>query len=108
MFFLISQILGTPTEETWEGVSLLPGYNVHRDAPYTGNKLGLTFPRLYDIPEGESMASAFLQVRDAAILNPMEHVHNCEKEEGNGPKNSILYFREKGVLIIVFMYLLEL
>ncbi|KAI5716642.1 hypothetical protein M8J76_009873 [Diaphorina citri] len=73
----IFKILGTPTEETWEGVSLLPGYNVHRDAPYTGNKLGLTFPRLYDIPEGESMASAFLQ------LNPVNRIGADEALQHN-------------------------
>lgn len=30
---------------------------------YRPRKLGLSFPRLYDIPEGEAMASALLQVR---------------------------------------------
>ena len=29
---------------------------------YRPRKLGLSFPRLYDIPEGETMASALLQV----------------------------------------------
>ena len=29
---------------------------------YRPRKLGLSFPRLYDIPEGEAMASALLQV----------------------------------------------
>lgn len=65
----IFKILGTPTEETWEGVSLLPGYPAHQNPPlYTGKKLGLAFPRLYDTPEGESMASALLQ------LNPLNRI----------------------------------
>ncbi|KAF6203293.1 hypothetical protein GE061_003711 [Apolygus lucorum] len=57
----IFKILGTPTEETWEGVSSLPGYSNH--LPYKGKKkLGLAFPRLYDIVEGENIATAFLQL----------------------------------------------
>ncbi|KAL1450630.1 hypothetical protein WDU94_002972 [Cyamophila willieti] len=58
----IFKILGTPTEEYWEGVSLLPGYHAHQNNMYAGKKLGLTFPRLYDIAEGESLASALLQL----------------------------------------------
>lgn len=58
----IFKILGTPTDESWEGVSLLPGYHAHKNTLYTGKKLGLTFPRLHDIAEGETMASALLQL----------------------------------------------
>lgn len=56
------QILGTPTEDDWEGVSQLPSYKPHKLHFYRGQKLGLAFPKLYDILEGESMASALLQV----------------------------------------------
>lgn len=56
------QILGTPCEEDWDGVSQFPGYKPHKLVFYKGQKLGLSFPRLYDILEGESMASALLQV----------------------------------------------
>lgn len=56
------QILGTPLEEDWEGVTHLPGYKPHKLGFYRGQKLGLSFPRLYDIAEGESMATALLQV----------------------------------------------
>ncbi|XP_049863227.1 cyclin-dependent kinase 14 isoform X5 [Schistocerca gregaria] len=58
----IFKVLGTPTEETWEGVTRLPGYKPHKLGFYRGQKLGLTFPRLYDIMEGENMASALLQL----------------------------------------------
>ncbi|RZF34711.1 hypothetical protein LSTR_LSTR016610, partial [Laodelphax striatellus] len=54
-------ILGTPLEEDWEGVTHLPGYKPHKMNFYRGQKLGLSFPRLYDIIEGESMASSLLQ-----------------------------------------------
>lgn len=58
----IFKILGTPTEETWPGVTHLPGYKPHKLGFYRGQKLGLAFPRLYDVMEGESMASALLQL----------------------------------------------
>ncbi|XP_039284459.1 cyclin-dependent kinase 14 isoform X3 [Nilaparvata lugens] len=64
----IFKILGTPLEEDWEGVTHLPGYKPHKMNFYRGQKLGLSFPRLYDIIEGESMASALLQ------LNPDKRI----------------------------------
>lgn len=58
----IFKILGTPTEESWPGVTHLPGYKLHMLGFFKPRKLGLSFPRLYDIIEGEMMASAFLQL----------------------------------------------
>nr|CAD7392174.1 unnamed protein product [Timema cristinae] len=64
----IFKILGTPTDDDWDGVTQLPGYKNHKLGFYRGQKLGLSFPRLYDIMEGESMASALLQ------LNPDDRI----------------------------------
>jgi len=64
----IFKVLGTPTEETWPGVTHLPGYKAHRLIFYPPRKLGLSFPRLYDIAEGDSMASSLLQ------LNPDQRI----------------------------------
>ncbi|XP_015116566.1 cyclin-dependent kinase 14 isoform X1 [Diachasma alloeum] len=64
----IFRILGTPTEETWPGVTRLPGYKPHRLAFYPLRKLGLSFPRLYDVAEGDNMASSLLQ------LNPDDRI----------------------------------
>lgn len=78
----IFKMLGTPTEESWNGVTHLPGYKPHKLGMtllsshvtnvtqhtyafigfYRQRKLGLSFPRLYDIVEGESMAGALLQL----------------------------------------------
>ncbi|XP_021698650.1 cyclin-dependent kinase 14 isoform X2 [Aedes aegypti] len=73
----IFKILGTPTEETWPGVTHLPGYKLHMLGFFKSRKLGLSFPRLYDIIEGEMMASAFLQLNpdnrisaDEALRHP--------------------------------------
>ncbi|XP_071451926.1 cyclin-dependent kinase 14 isoform X1 [Hetaerina americana] len=64
----IFKILGTPTEETWRGVSRLPGYTPHKLCFYKCQKLGMSFPRLYDIADGESLASMLLQ------LNPNDRI----------------------------------
>lgn len=58
----IFKLLGTPTEETWTGVTHLPGYKPHKLGFYRPRKLGHSFPRLYDIVEGEAMATALLQL----------------------------------------------
>ncbi|XP_012284397.1 cyclin-dependent kinase 14 isoform X2 [Orussus abietinus] len=64
----IFKILGTPTEETWPGVTHLPSYRPQRLTFYPPRKLGLSFPRLYDIAEGDGMASSLLQ------LNPDQRI----------------------------------
>lgn len=64
----IFKLLGTPTEETWQGVTHFPGYKPHKLGFYRSRKLGHSFPRLYDIIEGEAIANAFLQ------LNPEERI----------------------------------
>ncbi|XP_066596998.1 uncharacterized protein Eip63E [Prorops nasuta] len=64
----IFRVLGTPTEETWPGVSHLPGYQLHRLAFHAPRKLGLSFPRLYDVAEADSMATSLLQ------LNPEQRI----------------------------------
>lgn len=64
----IFSVLGTPTEETWPGVTHLPGYKAHRLLFYPPRKLGFSFPRLYDIADGDSMASSLLQ------LNPDQRI----------------------------------
>lgn len=77
----IFKLLGTPVEDTWNGVTHLPGYKPHKLASlkkpsnikdknglYRPRKLGHSFPRLYDIVEGETMAQALLQ------LNPDDRI----------------------------------
>lgn len=100
----IFKLLGTPTEDSWRGVTHLPGYkpqklgkfirirsklstihpSIHIQKMfqsfnyrlpfsyctgfYRPRKLGHSFPRLYDIVEGEAIASLFLQ------LNPEERI----------------------------------
>ncbi|CAG9818523.1 unnamed protein product [Phaedon cochleariae] len=58
----IFKVLGTPTEDDWQGVSQLPGYKQHRLGQYSGRRLGLCWPRLHDVAHGEAMAAALLQL----------------------------------------------
>ncbi|KAK9876798.1 hypothetical protein WA026_015036 [Henosepilachna vigintioctopunctata] len=73
----IFKVLGTPTEEDWEGVSRLPGYKPPKLTQYKPKKLGLVWPRLHDVLHGESMATALLQLNpnnrlgaDDAMVHP--------------------------------------
>ncbi|KAG8235033.1 hypothetical protein J437_LFUL015704 [Ladona fulva] len=63
------KILGTPNEETWRGVSRLPGYKPHKLCFYKGQKLGMAFPRLYDLNPNERIgAEAALKHRYFSCL----------------------------------------
>ncbi|KAL7289039.1 hypothetical protein TKK_0016993 [Trichogramma kaykai] len=64
----IFKVLGTPTEECWPGVSRLPAYKPNKLTFYKKKKLGLSFPRLYDSADVESMATSLLQ------LNPEKRI----------------------------------
>ena len=56
--------VGTPTEDTWPGVSRLPNYRPHKLCYYKPSvQLGHVWPRLYDIPFAEHVASMMLQSR---------------------------------------------
>jgi len=59
----IWRVLGTPTEETWEGVSRFPNYKLAKFGRYKEQQLAVAFPKLSDIPLAESMASQLLQVQ---------------------------------------------
>lgn len=73
----IFKILGTPTEETWSGVTQLPGYKPNRFAFYPTRKLGLSFPRLYDIAEVDNIASALLQLNPDERIDAESALHHC-------------------------------
>lgn len=92
----IFKLLGTPVEENWTGVTHLPNYKPHKIGNFVWNckydicwarvntlcfpfvgfyrprKLGLSFPRLYDIAEGEAISSALLQ------LNPDNRISSAD------------------------------
>ncbi|XP_076271597.1 cyclin dependent kinase Eip63E isoform X7 [Rhynchophorus ferrugineus] len=58
----IFKVLGTPTEEDWQGCTRLPGYKPHKLGNYKSRRLGLCWPQLHDVMHGEAMATALLQL----------------------------------------------
>lgn len=55
----------------------LPGYKLHKIGQYKSRKLGLCWPRLHDVVQGEAMATALLQLdplkrlgADDAMVHP--------------------------------------
>jgi len=60
----IFRVVGTPTEDTWPGVSRLPNYRPHKLCYYRPQPgLGHVWPRLHEIPFAEHVASVMLQPR---------------------------------------------
>lgn len=57
----IWQILGTPTEETWPGVTRLPEYNSEVFLDYPTQRLGTVVPKLNLTPGAESLATQTVQ-----------------------------------------------
>ncbi|ODM99442.1 Cyclin-dependent kinase 14 [Orchesella cincta] len=68
----IFRILGTPTEKTWEGVTQLANYSREVKRIYKPQRLGLAFPRLYDVAHAENVAAAFLQLDPSKRLEADE------------------------------------
>ncbi|KAJ8320920.1 hypothetical protein KUTeg_002507 [Tegillarca granosa] len=58
----IFKVLGTPTENTWEGVSKFPQYDYRKFIPYSKQSLSSVIPKLNFIPNAENLAMQFLQV----------------------------------------------
>ncbi|KAK3582637.1 hypothetical protein CHS0354_001682 [Potamilus streckersoni] len=58
----IFRVLGTPTEETWEGVSKYPNYNYKKFGLYTQQHLSSLIPKLAFIPHAEDLANQLLQM----------------------------------------------
>lgn len=59
----IFRVTGTPTEDTWPGVSRLPNYKPHKLCYYRPppQRLAHVWPRLFDTPFAESLATLLLQ-----------------------------------------------
>ncbi|XP_076041689.1 cyclin dependent kinase Eip63E isoform X2 [Oratosquilla oratoria] len=65
----IFKVVGTPTEETWLGVTQLPNYKPHRLVLYRPRRLAALFPRIHDIPHAESLATSFLQIQPSKRIS---------------------------------------
>ncbi|XP_064646599.1 cyclin-dependent kinase 14-like isoform X2 [Lineus longissimus] len=58
----IWRVLGTPTNETWEGVTQFPNYNKEKFIRYRKQKLAHVIPKIAHIPYAEAIAAEFLQL----------------------------------------------
>ena len=59
----IFRVVGTPTEETWPGVSRLPNYRPHKLSYYRASPLARVWPRLQDLNFGEQLVGLMLELR---------------------------------------------
>ncbi|XP_013408537.1 cyclin-dependent kinase 14-like [Lingula anatina] len=72
----IWRILGTPTEETWEGVSRFPNYKKGKFYKYSRQRLSQAIPKLGLVRHAEDLANHFLQLDSAKRIsakNAMYH-----------------------------------
>ncbi|XP_013788481.2 cyclin-dependent kinase 14-like [Limulus polyphemus] len=68
----IWRVLGTPTEETWEGVTRYPNYKSGTYGNYRKQPLSKPFPKLLNVPHAESIASQFLQLQPHKRISATE------------------------------------
>ncbi|XP_072947677.1 cyclin-dependent kinase 5 homolog isoform X4 [Epargyreus clarus] len=76
----IFKVVGTPTEESWAGVSRLPGLRAHvsRWGVAAARALGAAFPRLRDAGrDAERLAAALLQPDPARRLPAPRAMHHA-------------------------------
>ncbi|KAM7313186.1 cyclin-dependent kinase 14 isoform X3 [Ixodes scapularis] len=71
----IWKVLGTPTEATWEGVSRLKNYKLHKCGMYPGQPLRTAFPKLAEVPQADEMANRLLQLRPQDRISASEALH---------------------------------
>ncbi|EEC13145.1 hypothetical protein IscW_ISCW010312 [Ixodes scapularis] len=69
------EVLGTPTEATWEGVSRLKNYKLHKCGMYPGQPLRTAFPKLAEVPQADEMANRLLQLRPQDRISASEALH---------------------------------
>lgn len=72
----IWKVLGTPTEETWDGVTEFPNYRPQKFGMYKSQPLSATFPKLKDIPNAEKLAHSFLQLQPRHRISAAEASHH--------------------------------
>ncbi|XP_042903081.1 cyclin-dependent kinase 14 isoform X3 [Parasteatoda tepidariorum] len=77
----IWRVLGTPTEDTWDGVSSLPNYKPHKFGRYQSQPLSGAFPRITEILHGEKLAYSFLQLQPRMRISASEALRHIYFKE---------------------------
>lgn len=72
----IWRVLGTPSEETWEGVSRFPNYKPEKFKIYKSQHLSAAFPKLIKMANAEKLASSFLQLQPHLRISATQALHH--------------------------------
>lgn len=77
----IWKVLGTPTEETWDGVTKLPNYRPEKFVYYKSQSLSSAYPKLKDASKAEALATVFLQLQPhnrISAKDALYHKYFCD------------------------------
>ncbi|WAR10007.1 CDK14-like protein [Mya arenaria] len=77
----IFRILGTPTEETWEGVTKFPQYDKKKFVVYSKQGVSMVIPKLSYLPHAEDLVNDFLQMdpkKRISAREAMTHDYFCD------------------------------
>ncbi|XP_054722380.1 cyclin-dependent kinase 14-like [Uloborus diversus] len=77
----IWRVLGTPTEETWDGVTEFPNYKPQKFGHHKPQVLSAAFPRLTEITLGEKLAQSFLQLQPRLRISASEAIRHAYFKE---------------------------
>eukprot|EP00105_Crassostrea_gigas_P029807 XP_011451861.1 PREDICTED: cyclin-dependent kinase 14 [Crassostrea gigas] len=101
----IFRVLGTPTENTWEGVSKYPQYKIKKFVMYPKlSSLSEAIPKLVFIPHAESLAVQFLQM----IPSRRVYAHQALHHEYFGDLPPKLFELPDGMQVHFVLYLLDI
>ncbi|GFQ99873.1 hypothetical protein TNCT_81801, partial [Trichonephila clavata] len=74
-------VIGTPTDDTWDGVSQLPNYKPQKFGHYSPQPLSAAFPRITEITQGETLAQSFLQLQPRLRISANDALHHIYFDE---------------------------
>ncbi|GIX81214.1 cyclin-dependent kinase 14 [Caerostris extrusa] len=77
----IFRVIGTPTDDTWDGVSQFPNYKPQKFGHYQSQPLSAAFPRITEICQGENLAYSFLQLQPRLRISASEALRHTYFDE---------------------------
>ncbi|GIX92351.1 cyclin-dependent kinase 14 [Caerostris darwini] len=77
----IFRVIGTPTDDTWDGVSQFPNYKPQKFGHYQSQPLSAAFPRITEICQGENLAYSFLQLQPRLRISATEALRHTYFDE---------------------------
>ncbi|CAL1270123.1 unnamed protein product [Larinioides sclopetarius] len=77
----IFRVIGTPTDDTWDGVTQFPNYKPQKFGHYAPQSLSAAFPRITEINQGENLAHSFLQLQPRLRISATEALRHIYFDE---------------------------